>query len=271
MVTPVEIFGFSDYREYMTHRISSDEEGRGYQKKLAVAAGCQSSYLSQVLSGQANLTVEQAVGLCVWWQFDEDETDFFLALVQIDRAGTPKLREHLQQKIDQLRTRRRKLSNRFRDAGEITPGQETEYYSTWYLPIIHTMVSVPRFRKPAAIAAALSMPQSAVESALANLEKAGLVQQKDGLWSNTARSIHLKSDSPLNYVYHGNIRQLAGRSMQRTEPGQSIHYSAVYSLSEKDFDRLKQQFITAIEESRSVVRDSKEEAVVVFGLDFFRI
>lgn len=267
----MEVFGFSEYREYLNHRIESDQEGRGYQKKLATAAGCQSSYLSQVLSGHANLTSEQAIGLCAFWEFNEDETGFFMALVQYERAGTPKLREHLLDQMNKLRTKKRTLSNRFHEAGEITPGQEQEYYSTWYLPLIHTMVAVPRFRRVDAIAKSLSLSAAVVEKALHTLMKIGLVEEKDGFWTNTARSIHLKSSSPLNFAYHANMRQLANRDMQQSEPGQHIHYSAVYSLSEKDFDRLKQQFIDAIEESRKVVRDSREETAVVFGLDFFRI
>lgn len=268
---PMEVFGFSDYREYVTHRIQTDTEGRGYQKKLAVAAGCQSSYLSQVLSSQANLTVEQAMGLCSYWSFDEDETEFFMTLVQHDRAGTMKLKEHLLGKMDVIRVKRRKLSTRFQATSTITAGQELEYYSTWYLPVIHTMIAIPGFRQPKSIAAQLNLELQTVEDALTALQKSGLAEKTEFGWTNTARSIHLKSDSPLNYAYHNNIRQLAGRAMQKSKPGENIHYSAVYSMSQADFDKLKQQMIATLEESRKVVIDSKEETTAVFALDFFKI
>lgn len=267
----MEVFGFSDYREFVTHKIQTDHSGRGYQKKLALAAGCQSSYLSQVLSSQANLTVEQAIGLCSYWSFDEDETEFFITLVQHDRAGTVKLKEHLLTKMEAIRVKRRKLSTRFQTTSQITPGQELEYYSTWYLPVIHTMIAIPSFRYPRAIATQLNLELQTVENALVSLQKSGLAEKTDHGWINTARSIHLKSESPLNFAYHNNIRQMAGRAMQKSKPGENIHYSAVYSLSQSDFDKLKQQMINTLEESRKVVMDSKEETTAVFAMDFFRV
>lgn len=266
----MEVFAFNDYREYLSYRIKSDEKGRGYQKKLALAAECQSSYLSQVLMGSANLTLDQAMGLCQFWEFDSDESDYFLSLVQWARSGKKSLRSHLEKKMDKLRVKRRKLSDRFKEAGQITQGQEIEYYSTWYLPVIHTMVSVPKLRKPEAIAKALNLELNVVEKALNSLKAIGLVEELREGWTNTARSIHLKSDSPLNFAFHSNIRQMAARDIQKNEPGQSIHYSAIHSLSERDFDRLKEMMISLIERSRSLVADSKEETAIVFGLDFFR-
>ena len=267
----MEVFGFSNYRDYLSFRIESDEEGRGYQKKLATAAGCQSSYLSQVLSTQANLTLEQAIGLSGFWNFDEDETEFFMKLVQYDRAGTPRLREHVLTKMEELRAKHRTLSNRFQDVTSITDGIELEYYSTWYLPVIHTMVAVPEFRHAKAIARQLNLDVAVIENALETLARADLVEKMDYGWTNTARSIHLKSESPLNYTYHKNIREIAGRTMQQGNPGENIHYSAIYSLSKSDFDRIKQQLVAMLDESRSVIIKSKEETAAIFALDFFQV
>ena len=109
------------------------------------------------------------------------------------------------------------------------------------------------------------------ENALETLSRADLVEKMDYGWTNTARSIHLKSDSPLNYTYHKNIREIAGRTMQQGNPGENVHYSAIYSLSKTDFDRLKQQMITMLDESRSVIIKSKEETAAIFALDFFQV
>ncbi len=267
----MKVFGFSNYRDYLSFRLQSDEEARGYQKKLATAAGCQSSYLSQVLSTQANLTPEQSIGLAAFWNFDEDETEFFLSLVQHDRAGTPKLREHLLAKMEVLRIKHRTLSNRFQHVPAITDKVELEYYSTWYLPVIHTMVAVPEFRHAKAIARQLNLAVEVVENALETLARAGLAEKMDYGWTNAAGSIHLKSESPLNYVYHRNIREIAGRTMQQRNPGENVHYSAIYSLSKSDFDRLKQQMVAMLEESRSVIINSKEETAAIFALDFFQV
>jgi uncharacterized protein (TIGR02147 family) len=266
-----EVFGFSDYRGYLAHRIQTTDEGRGYQKQLAAAARCQSSYLSQVLSANANLTPEQAFGICQFWEFDKDETDFFMGLVSLERAGTPKLRDYVAGEIESIRVKRSKLSDRFDQGTPVTHEQKVEYYSNWYMPVIHTMVAIPRFRQAPAIARQLSLPIATVEGALQRLENSGMVEKTGDGWINKARDIHLRSDSPLNYHYHNVVRMLANRRMQETTPGEGIHYSALYSLSEADFAKIKQELISMMEKTRATVVASPEETVAAFNLDFFRM
>ncbi|NDE15264.1 TIGR02147 family protein [bacterium] len=270
-VMQTEVFGFSNYRDYLSHRIQTTEEGRGYQKQLAIAAKCQSSYLSQVLSGNANLTLEQAFGICHFWDFDKDQTDFYMALVSKERAGTPKLRDYIDAKIEAIRVKKANLSNRFDENQSVNPEQKVEYYSNWYMPVIHTMVAIPRFRQAPAIARQLNLPVETVDYALNQLEKSGLVAKTADGWTNTARDIHLRSDSPLNYHYHNMVRMLANRRMQESTPGESLHYSAVYSLSESDFAKIKQELLTMLENTRLTVLSSPEETAAAFTLDFFRM
>jgi hypothetical protein len=80
----MEIFGFNDYRSYLSHRLANDDEGRyrGYHKKLADAARCQSSHLSQVLASNANLTLEQAMGLASFWNMNAQELSFFCPAIR---------------------------------------------------------------------------------------------------------------------------------------------------------------------------------------------
>ncbi len=266
-----EVFGFSSYRDYLSHRIATTEEGRGYQKQLAIAAKCQSSYLSQVLSGNANLTFEQAFGISQFWEFDKDQTDFFMTLVSLERAGTPRLRDYLVDEIEAIRVKRSTLSSRMEHRPAVDPDPNIEYYSNWYMPVIHTMVAIPRFRQAQAIARQISLPLETVESALDQLRDSGLVQQTADGWINTARDIHLRSDSPLNYHYHNVVRMLANRRMQESAPGENIHYSAIYSLSESDFARIKQDLLTMLDKTRTTVIASTEETVAAFTLDLFRI
>ena len=57
------IFVFEDYREYLKTKIEENKLIRGYQSKLATAAGCQRSILSQTVKGKMDLSRDQAAGL----------------------------------------------------------------------------------------------------------------------------------------------------------------------------------------------------------------
>ena len=58
----------------------------GYQRQLSEAAGCHTSYLSQVLADKAQLTPDHAAGLAVFWQWNETASEYFLTMVQLERA-----------------------------------------------------------------------------------------------------------------------------------------------------------------------------------------
>jgi hypothetical protein len=50
-----------------------------------------------------------------------------------------------------------------------------------------------------------------------------------------------------------------------------LHYSTVVSMSRADVSRIKEILIKSIEESRAVIRDSKEEKIQSICIDFFGV
>ena len=88
-----EIFVYEHYRDFIRDRMKADPKSWGLQSRLAKAAGCQQAYLSQVLKGQTELTPEQGLGICQFWNFSERETEFFLLLLQRDRSGQKSMKD----------------------------------------------------------------------------------------------------------------------------------------------------------------------------------
>lgn len=97
-------FEEEDYLEIIRMQMREFGRKRGYQTQLAREAGCQVSYFSQVLSGRAQLSMEQAAGLAAFWKFDELKTDYFIALVALHRAGTQALKDKITRDIQRLRS-----------------------------------------------------------------------------------------------------------------------------------------------------------------------
>jgi hypothetical protein len=50
-----------------------------------------------------------------------------------------------------------------------------------------------------------------------------------------------------------------------------LHYSAVVSLSEKDVRAIKEKILEHIKENVSQIRDSKEEKLYCYTVDFFNL
>ena len=83
------LFEYSDYKLYLSDKIDGmPKHGRGERSKLAEALRCHLAYVSQVLKGEAQLSLEQADIINQYFDHSPDEADFFLLLVQAARAGT---------------------------------------------------------------------------------------------------------------------------------------------------------------------------------------
>src|ERR1700692_4612304 len=107
-----DVFEFNDYRKFLEAQIAGNSSERGYQTKLSKAAGCKGSFLSQALHSHVNLTPDHAAGLCRFWNFDDDETDWFIELLTLARAGSPEMKKVCTRRLKEIEKRRTNLKER---------------------------------------------------------------------------------------------------------------------------------------------------------------
>jgi hypothetical protein len=97
------LFICPSYRDFLHHEIKSSGR-RGFKTRLAEAADCQQSRMTQVLNGTAQLNEDQALGICEFLRLTDAESDFFILLVRYERASSEKLRDHLKAKMMRVRS-----------------------------------------------------------------------------------------------------------------------------------------------------------------------
>jgi uncharacterized protein (TIGR02147 family) len=260
---------YSDYKAFIRDAIQKNSESRGYQGKLAEAARCQKSYFSQVVNGHTNLNQDQAIGLCEFWHFDEDETDYFLELVNLARSQHPSLAKRIKNKLKKYREKHEKRTKRS-GASEVIVNEQWLYYSQWHWSAIHILVGIQRFQKIDAIAKCLGLPEHLVRDTLEILKQQNLVDHENGKWVIKPIHRHLSSDSPLNAMNHSNWRQRAILDSQFPQPS-SLHYTSVQSHGTVDREKLKQIFLDAIGQSRDIISRSPNEEMTCLCLDFFSL
>jgi uncharacterized protein (TIGR02147 family) len=270
MSTPLPIYSFSSYKTYLRARIDEEENPWGLLTKLAAAAGCQRSYFSRMLSQETHLTPAQAFGLSRYWGLTNDETEYFLGLLEVERAGTSDYRDHLKRKNEELKRRQEDLAQLVKRNLAVSDERDLEYYSAWFWVAVHALTSIPQFQSESAISEKLGISRSQVRMILNVLEKWGAVYQDGARWKYNAREQHLSKESPLVCFHHSNWRQQAIMDAQRRNPA-SIHYTVVQSLSRADFERVKQLVLDLIEKSSRIAGPSKEEDLMCLTCDFFSV
>jgi len=266
----VDVFQFRDYREFLRAKIRENEHSRGYQSLLAQAAGCQKSLFSQVLSGKGQLTRDHASELAGFFGLDEAQAEYFICLVDVSRAGSRTLKEHIERRLKSLKKQSRQLAERLREDSLEDPTAEMLYYSSWYWSAIHQIVGIPAYQSPVAIAERLSLPRSQVERAIERLKRMGLIEGASESLRVTKKTIHLPPGSPMNESNHANWRQRAIHDVQSGRKA-SVHYSSVFTMSKADYEKLAELVRDAVKRSRDLILPSKEEELYCLNLDLFRV
>lgn len=265
------IFEYQEYKAYLRELIASrPKKGRGIRSQLAEAIGCQIAYISQILNGSIDMNLEQAGKANRFFGHSKEESHFFLLLVQLARAGDRETKLYFREQMEAEVNRRLVIKNRLGLAQGLSPLDQTTYYSAWYYAAVHILVTIPKFRTKAEIQEKLGLPPEKIAEILEFLVRTGLLEQKDGNYIGGANQIHLGNDSNLVMRHHANWRLRAMRSLE-LEKKNDLHYSAVVSLSVTDMVKLKSRLVKDIEEVIQVVKQSPEEELAVFCVDFFGI
>lgn len=255
---------------FIQHMIKQNREVRGYQSRLAEAAGTHGSYLSRVLGGQVPLTPDQAAGLADFWLLNRDGTDYFIGLVNFERAGSQKLRNVLERQLADIRKQQENISQRLKSAKVIETSDFGIYYSAWHYSAIHMLVLISGFQSTHSLMNRLGLPSAVVENALNVLASLNLVKKTGNRWQVIESDLHLPKSSPWTPVYHANWRQRTAYQVF-SQNSDAIHFTALHSISYRDFSTAKEILIQSIEKIRKIAGPSKEENVFFIGVDAYPI
>lgn len=266
-----QVFDFTDYRKYLAQ--SLDERSRtmrGARSRLAEFLDVKPGYISQVLSGLSDLSVDQAGRANSFFCHTDEQGFYFILLVEFARSGYHETRELLGRQIKRHQKNYLNLKKTFSQQETLTGDQRNIYYSSWQFSAIFVALTVPKLQTKAALSEHFRLPPKRISEVIEFFVSIGLVKDTKGRLSLKSNSIHLAAD-PINMSrYHMNWRMMAIRSYE-SQGSNDMHYTSIVSLSEEDAFRIKRKLLEELEEVRSIVKDSKEEKVCSLLLDFFEI
>lgn len=270
-MTGKSIFDFNDYKAYLKAVLRAQpNEGHGYRSKLARALNCQTAYISQVLNGKAQLSLEQAEAANSFLAHTDDESQYFLFIVERGRAGTQALQKRLDKQIEIMQKKRMVLKDRVDIKTELDQKDQATYYSSWIYAALHIAVTIPTLRDRKSLAEAMKLPQQQTNEALDFLVQVGLLKMEGQEFTPGQARLFLGADSPLIRQHHINWRVQTLKSLDRPIEN-DLHYSGVVSLAAADVRAIKDRLIQGLNEARKLVKDSKEEELHVIALDFFKL
>lgn len=256
-------------RDFVKACLTQTETRRGAVKKLAYFLKCHSTYVSQVTSGKADFSNDQAVSFCKFYKLSSEQSEFFLDLLGRDRAANKETRQHFQMRLDRRLSELQNMKKRWQITTSLTAEQENKYYSSWIPQAVHVYCQMPGLHTAASIAQGLRLAEQQVATELQILEELGFIESSTKGFRSIRDSVHLGSESALFSRNHANWRLKATADMTevRTLPG--MHYSSIISMSAKTAERIRSLILQHIDATRAEIIPSPPEGLYIYNLDFY--
>lgn len=271
-MSPV-VYEFESYKEYLHAWLEAQPKaGHGFRRRMAEAIGTQTGFITQVLGGTAHFSPEQALALADLLGHSNEELQFFLLLLQKERAGTPAYRRHVEGQMNKMREERQTLAKRLKVKSFPSEVDQSLYFSSWIYACVHVMVTCVRFQNSRQeIAEALRLPVAQISAVLEFLIRTGLVRETANGFEVGEARVHLGTESPYLRRHHANWNLLALQKILSEALDRDLQYSSVISLSSEDVPRVREIFTRAIEEAKAIVRESNGEKIYASTVNLFEI
>lgn len=268
----MDFFENDSYVGIIKEKISENTGSRGYQTTLAKVAGIQTSYFSAVLGERSHLSLEQGARLAEFWDLNSLSSDYFLALIARDRSTSDLLRGKFQRDLENIRRESRQVYRRLIDTenGRVLLSREDSlfYTSHWAVPAIHALVKTEGQWTHKAIVERFRLEDELVALILNKLETLDLAYRDEDVWKHKSRAGISEPDKLLRKVGHGAMRECANQRIV-SPSDKNFHLSGFVTVARDDYERIKKELESSIQNVLQLCRDSKSEEVVALCFDFF--
>ncbi len=266
----MNIFDYKNYKKYVNDRIQHmPKRGHGQYRKMSNFLAVNSVNVSQVFKGNRDLSIEQACELCEFFALSDLEAQYFVALVEYEKAGTHKLKKMVQSRLQELANKSQDLKQRLKQEKQLSEEAKATFYSNWYYCGIRILSSLKEYQNVDRIADYFGLPLATVRRVVDFLLEYGLCVEEGDKILVGPRSTHLEAGSPLVSRHHMNWRLRGIENMEGLDPSE-LFLTMPCSLDAKALKLIRKELVDVIERVSKIVDDAATEEVACLNIDLFK-
>lgn len=267
----MEIFDYKNYKDYVREKVSSyPKKGHGMYRQLGIHISLNSVAVSQVFKSKRDLSLEQALGVSEFFNLTELEQDYFLLMVQYERAGNHKLKKIFLNKMTEIKKKSENLKDRLSQTQDISLEAKATYYSNWIYSGVRIASSIDDGGQSIeALAKRLGVLPYDLTKVLEFLTENGLCKKIENKYTTGIGITHLEATSPLVLSHHRNWRIKAIEKMNRQDEDQ-IFYTIPLSISKNDLKNFRKKIVMFVEEINQALKSTSAEEVACLNIDWFK-
>ncbi|MBC7754890.1 MAG: TIGR02147 family protein [Moraxellaceae bacterium] len=263
------IFEYKSYRQYIKDCLELKGLKSGLKKRASEFLSVHTTFISQVTLGKADFSLDQSEKINQFLKHTDEEGEYFLELVIFERASDPKLRERYELKINNKIAEQTQISKRLIKRTEISDDDQDKFYTSYIYGLLHVLSSIPAFQTREKLIHEVGYSPKVVHQAIDFLLKIGILKQSNEKIICGEQHVHLTNESKNIWKHHANWR-LATLSQFNFREKSDLHYSLVFSCSEKDVVRMKEDLLIHLKNMNERISKSKEEVACVYNFDFYK-
>jgi uncharacterized protein (TIGR02147 family) len=267
----MSIFTFDDYRTYLRFYIESlPKKGWGFASRAAEAIGVQPAYFSLVQSGEKVFTPEQAIKLAKHLSLNEIETEYFLELVQLERAGNDELKSFHKSRVERLKADGLKIKNHIKDQKPLSVEEQMQFYSNSIYTAIRALTSIGDGKTFDEIQKHFNVPPLYLKEIMEFLVRCDLCFRKGDRYFRGAQKTWAETGTPAYFKHLTNWRLQGIRHLELNRASDKF-VTMPMTLSTKDMKVVMDQIITLVRDINERVKNTDpQEEMVCLNIDFFR-
>lgn len=265
----MSVFEFDDYRAFIkTYLTSLPKAGHGQLRKIAKAINIHTTYISQVLSGLQNFSQDQAIELSEYLKLTPLETKYFILLIDLQRAGSFKLKDYIRSQLFQLKEDSQKLSMRLNKEKVLPEKSQGIFYSQWLYSAVRIASSLPDLQHRTELAKYFNLSHDELEKIIDFLVKNDLCEQHGEKIIMGPQRTHLAAESPFVSKHHINWRLRAFDNYNRMKK-EDISFTGPLSIAKKDAAVIREKITKFIQELSETVKASEADQLYCLNVDWF--
>lgn len=268
----MSIFNFTNYRDYLRAYIKSrPKAGYGELSRIATHLKMNTTLLSQIFSGLRTFSTDHACELAEYLGLTDIETEYLYLMIEHSKAGTGKNKSYLKNRMALLKDESLNLSKRILREKDLTENEKAIFYSTWVYSALHLFCGTRENGVTLdEICDKIQCTRQKASEYMLFLINSGLCKEENERFSIRTLSTFIDNESPHLLKHHNNWRIKAIQKSDNISK-KELMFTAQVSISEKDFDIIREQIIKGIEDILKTVKESGTENLAFLNIDWLKL
>jgi plasmid maintenance system antidote protein VapI len=246
-------------------------KGRGKFKEMAEFLRVSPVFVSQVVNGTRSLTEDQAYLLTGFLELTAQEAEYFILLVQKERASHHAYGKYIDSKISKITKEAQSTRARIKATDlELSKENLAVYFTDPKYTVVHLGSTLKGVKNIDDLTKVLQMKRQDVIACMDFLISCNLVVEGPNGFDLGPTRIHLPKESPFFKTRNMQWRFEAIKSIEQLRED-NLCFTGVMSLTEEDSAWVKTRLLDLIAEVSERVSKSKAQTIQCLNLDWFKL